>query len=934
MKKFFTFVIICIVVATVGFTTYYLMTEQQTIRILQTVYELNVGDCPELLVEYENVKIANPISVESLNPEVAEYLTTGAISAKSGGRAVLKVTSPLSSFKTTYIQVTVGDGSSELTPLYISSKEEFMSIGVDSNKPLTACYLVTVGQLDFKDETWTAIGGTEGFSGKIDFNDCVVKNIKSTTSNGANLGIFTKLNVGSSVKNLNIENFELSGSFTTGVGAVAGENYGSISKVMANNVKAKNSSSDTSACVGGLVGANYGSIERSSVEGSKIEGGAYAGGIAGKQIVGQGQATIERCRANADVIARTAVGGVVGYNAGATILYSYSEKVGDFGTINSSNGSSRIGGIVGSNVASNGYPSVMIDCYTTAEISGAGTKGGIIGYNTNLDESNKDFNYVFGCYFSSELSGVTKAVGSGNLSENAVAKSVNREDLTKQSTYFSYKATSGEDINWNFGKIWVLDESLGNYPVLDYDGAYVALALEGIYKEGEINTVADLISIGTSKESLSKNYIIKADLDLGGIANWNPIGSETEPFTGTITAGLKSDGTRYVIKNLTINSTTEGGKYQGLFAYVASGAKITNLTLVDTVISKGANVGAIAGYNAGNITNCVVRGTQDKVIGCSSTNIDVNIGGIAGVNSGTITNSQTLEQTIEAGNNTGSQNYRQLSAGAIAGENLGDISECYSNAKLTVWKGASGNVGGIAGSNQKLVTNCYFIGEVVSSLKANNVSTGGLVGNNQASGKITYSFTDGSVTGYYAGGIAGTTSGTIEECYAVGDVNGHYIGGLVSRITSGTISNCYSMLTLKGDDKDAVKTGFAYEVGYNSEADCGRIVKCFASNTFAGDGESWYETASFVRDPESKFIWKTNRVAGYITDSIYNRDSGSAKEMKQTSLFGNGGKPISVSDSEARNHTTDDQFDKCEFSSTIWAFNSGSYPTLRRVVKR
>ncbi|MCF8334802.1 MAG: T9SS type A sorting domain-containing protein [Bacteroidales bacterium] len=83
---------------------------------------------------------------------------------------------------------------------------------------------------------------------------------------------------------------------------------------------------------------------------------------------------------------------------------------------------------------------------------------------------------------------------------------------------------------------------------------------------------------------------------------------------------------------------------------------------------------------------------------------------------------------------------------------------------------------------------------------------GGLVGNHNEGGTVSYSYTTGSVYGTstfntYVGGIVGDNSGSISNSYSTASVSGEddIIGGLVGA-HSGTISQCYATGLVSGDN--------------------------------------------------------------------------------------------------------------------------------------
>lgn len=81
--------------------------------------------------------------------------------------------------------------------------------------------------------------------------------------------------------------------------------------------------------------------------------------------------------------------------------------------------------------------------------------------------------------------------------------------------------------------------------------------------------------------------------------------------------------------------------------------------------------------------------------------------------------------------------------------------------------GRKSTLGGLAGSNRGILTNCAFLGTVSGT---DNI--GGLTGINEVEGQIINCAFSGSVTGeHYVGGIAGQNFGSIIQCENRGSIN-------------------------------------------------------------------------------------------------------------------------------------------------------------------
>ena len=102
-------------------------------------------------------------------------------------------------------------------------------------------------------------------------------------------------------------------------------------------------------------------------------------------------------------------------------------------------------------------------------------------------------------------------------------------------------------------------------------------------------------------------------------------------------------------------------------------------------------------------------------------------------------------------------------------------------------------VGGIAGSASGSISQCFTEGILISSTSGSIV--GGLVGSNQATVNDCYS-TATIKANDYAGGLIGYNYGVVANCYATGDLSStNHAGGLVGYNdgTTATTKNCCAM---------------------------------------------------------------------------------------------------------------------------------------------
>lgn len=313
-----------------------------------------------------------------------------------------------------------------------------------------------------------------------------------------------------------------------------------------------------------------------------------------------------------------------------------------------------------------------------------------------------------------------------------------------------------------------------------------------------VQNASDLQGI---KDNLSGNYALRHAIDLTGVTDFTPIGSEDAAFKG------KLDGLGYNIFGLTL---TEGKDYTGLFGYT-DGAIMGYLNLISgtdsTDITGGQYVGALIGYakdtKVKSVTSTLnVTGTSDVggLIGHAEETAGSNKSKFYNlINTGTISGHEN------AGGLIGSMNGGSLGAGetnAVTDEEshnigrvTGDDTNGYSRnigGLVGFASGASiGNAGGKVIYNGSAVTGGYNVGGIVGRMEnsmvqnaANdaNITAAGYIGEKyiyHGNTKITDRDHDGtpgentiqSVNAANAGGIAGNVIGsTIRNVRNTGNV--------------------------------------------------------------------------------------------------------------------------------------------------------------------
>ena len=278
---------------------------------------------------------------------------------------------------------------------------------------------------------------------------------------------------------------------------------------------------------------------------------------------------------------------------------------------------------------------------------------------------------------------------------------------------------------------------------------------------------------------------------------WEPIGLASSPFMGHF------DGNNHTISGMKINRTMDN---VGLFSCL-SGAEIKNLIITGSTVEGNSRIGSIAGvsqnstitgitaqlnvkgseFSAGligvsqigdTIENCAFNGD----VQCQS---DYTGGFSASAYLLTISNSQVNSSIIQGG---------QYTAGAVGCGHTVVLNE--NKISCNHISGTNGTAGviGYAHFSQSRLTN----NSVICNTLTGTSNTGGVIG--YASGPITatncYAFIDQIEGGEYTGGFAGllaSSSTDINHCGAIAHVDGsQYVGGFAGS-SSGTLNNLFAI---------------------------------------------------------------------------------------------------------------------------------------------
>ncbi len=309
--------------------------------------------------------------------------------------------------------------------------------------------------------------------------------------------------------------------------------------------------------------------------------------------------------------------------------------------------------------------------------------------------------------------------------------------------------------------------------------------------------IADVYGLqGIATLPMGSNYLLAADIDATGTANWNglegfvPIGDgDGTNFSGVF------DGAGRTISGLTIN--LPGSTNVGMFAALAGGA-VVNFTLLGGSVRGGEVVGALIGDN--------LSGSVDRVFSSASVNGVSTVGGLVGRNAGDILASRSSGTVVGTGENVG-----------------GLVGELLSGAGLDA-SAASGsvtgerNVGGLVGRSGSLIQDAFALGAVNGTANDSGFThenLGGLVGENATGSVVNNTYSRGAVGGAdfaNVGGVAGFNDGSMSAVYWNGEASG-IASGIGASGTNGSANPV--VLTNAQSMQQASFAGFGF-TGFNA----------------------------------------------------------------------------------------------------------------------
>ncbi len=582
-----------------------------------------------------------------------------------------------------------GTGTAD-DPYQIATAAQLISIGSDPN--LLDRHFVLTADIDldpgrrggkiftepvipcasvYRDGSWEETG----FSGSFEGAGHTIKNLTITSPEAYCTGLFEQIAGTGLVSDLVLSPVSIDCSDGRQVGALAGENLGTILNCrVSGNVSAEYT-------VGGLVGRNSGTIRGCSAN-CRVAGVASIGGLVGDNSVlrsSDSSGVLIECSmaegtvTKADVSRRSYnMGGLAGISRG-TVANCFAAT--------SVTGDEYIGGLIGACDGS------VVCCYACGEVGGLrgeATVGGLIGISGTPEKSQ-----IVASYFLTPPGSPSQVNGLGT----ALTDAQMRQAASFVGWDFAGTLTDG------FAETWIMPED-GGYPTLSTLSGYEPPRPPGSGTTDDPYRLSQVEELPTMVRNPDACYRLIADINFVDVPVIGPV---VPSFSGWL------DGSGHSFANLYITAN-EGG----FLGNIERGAVVENLRFDGASLEATADtagLGILAQMNCGLVRNCHVTGIM--------TGTD-SLGGLVGINNGVL---WACSADVQA---TGMR-----FVGGLAGKNAGGVIACahtHGSTQGTYY------VGGLVGYNSYgIVWRCYSTCLVALSASAQptswpNTTLGGLVG--------------------------------------------------------------------------------------------------------------------------------------------------------------------------------------------------------------
>lgn len=320
----------------------------------------------------------------------------------------------------TRFDISSGDGTSSGSPYMISKPRHLKNVSKDLDAYYKQTADIDLSGITDWDPISTEVSTSNDYQGEFvgEYDGDNKKIINLILNRGARnyCGLFSRIGVNGTVKNVHLENVKMTVSKISG--CIAGLNSGIIENCKITGEQSKllstTFSNTVEACIGGISGQNNGTIKDCSnsacvsVTESNGKMSNCVGGIVGKIIGEVSSITISNCNNSGEILGGTQIGGIIGeFNPGGSSITAEIKNCYNTGYIRSISPNSQAGGIIGRIFS----PVSVGLCWNNGVVESVGSAGGIVG---RFGTANAGMVEISNCY----NRGVIKATTETNVATN------------------------------------------------------------------------------------------------------------------------------------------------------------------------------------------------------------------------------------------------------------------------------------------------------------------------------------------------------------------------------------------------------------------------------------------------------------------------------------------------------------------------------------
>ena len=650
------------------------------------------------------------VSYRSSDASIATVDNTGLVTAVSGGNVTITAFTATDGFSVGVTKDCALEVKAVNTNITTADDLNFMRLKLDG-------VFTLMNDIDLTGTAYATWEPIVGFTGTLNGNGHVIKNFSINKPSNDNVGFFGTV-TGATISKLGIEGATVIGGTTSGSGTNVGVLIGSAVGLTLSESYVANSTIVGRDHVGVLIGqtglqdGTSSTVTDCYATGTMVDNANQAGGLIGLAET----TTITNCYYSGAIEGPSNVGGIIAlaesgnvdiYNCVALCPYLKGQNparivsvTGQNGILTLSNNYARtdMKNIFGTDVAvwDPTDPSVSVTGPSGANVDFAQSKVQDF-YQTTLgwdftgkwkmmakDDANDSGIYpvlkwqsdkigasVIGAPTASKRIAIAEGIvveGYGAYGQDVVYSSDNTAVVSVQTnsgigTYTGVSAGTANGLVQSSAKSY-MNAASNSFAISVFDPNFYI----------EVGTPEELDNM---RNNLTAYYKLTADIDLSGVANFSPIGPDSNsPFAGKLT------GNGHVISNLKINNVNS--KRQALFGYT-NGATIENLGLVNVNVVGEGDIGAVVGKGIGT----------------------------------------TIQQVYVTGYIEGIDHVGGIMGGTDAGS-MTTISNCYVNADVHTRSSQAGGIMGVASST--LIEKVYFTGTVFAPGGDQGHNAGGIIG--------------------------------------------------------------------------------------------------------------------------------------------------------------------------------------------------------------